>query len=129
MKTRTELVMLQKTMVVVEGVGRTLDPHLDMWRTAEPVVRDWITRNLGPLGRIEDAGRGARSAILALTSLPETIGRVQGVISQLEEAGRSGFTLDTASIRAMGKAQAHGNRWIARALWVIVAVLVWMALY
>ena len=57
MATRTELVMLQKTMVVVEGVARTLDPKLDMWRTSEPVVRDWIERNLGPVGRIEEAGR------------------------------------------------------------------------
>lgn len=61
MATRTELVMLQKTMVVVEGVARTLDPHLDMWGTADPVVRSWITHNLGPIGRLEEAGRGARS--------------------------------------------------------------------
>jgi ubiquinone biosynthesis protein len=124
MKTRTELVMLQKTMVVVEGVGRTLDPHLDMWRTAEPVVRDWITRNLGPIGKIEDAGRSIRSLAFAAATLPETFGRAQAVLSQLEEAGAKGFTLDAASIKAIGEAEAHGNRWIARALWVIVAVLV-----
>ena len=51
MKTRLELVMLQKTMVVVEGVARKLDPHLDMWATAEPVVAGWISENLGPRGR------------------------------------------------------------------------------
>jgi ubiquinone biosynthesis protein len=45
MATRTELVMLQKTMVVVEGVARNLDPKLDMWTTSEPVVREWIERN------------------------------------------------------------------------------------
>ncbi len=56
MKTRTELVLLQKTMVVVEGVARTLDPRLDMWSTAEPVVRSWIEENLGPLGKLHDAG-------------------------------------------------------------------------
>ena len=42
MTTRIELVMLQKTMVVVEGVARKLDPHLNMWATAEPVVGGWI---------------------------------------------------------------------------------------
>ena len=56
MRTRPELLLLQKTMVVVEGVSRSLDPKLDMWSTAEPVVREWIERNLGPAGRIEDAG-------------------------------------------------------------------------
>ena len=61
MATRSELVMLQKTMVVVEGVGRMLDPKLDMWRTAEPVVRDWMERQLGPIGRLEETGRGVRT--------------------------------------------------------------------
>lgn len=125
MKTRTELVMLQKTMVVVEGVGRTLDPHLDMWRTAEPVVRDWIARNLGPLGKMEDAGRGARSAMFALAGLPEALGRVQGVFTRIEEVAHKGFALDAASIKAIGLAGAQGNRWIARALWVIVLLLAW----
>ena len=54
MPTRVELVMLQKTMVVVEGVARKLDPQLNMWSTAEPVVGAWIAENLGPLGRIDD---------------------------------------------------------------------------
>ena len=56
MQTRPELVLLQKTMVVVEGVARRLDPEFDMWTTAEPVVREWIERNLGAAGRLEQAG-------------------------------------------------------------------------
>ena len=59
MRTRPELLLLQKTMVVVEGVARSLDPKLDMWTTAEPVVREWMTRNLGPAGRLEGAAQGA----------------------------------------------------------------------
>ena len=55
MKTRPELLLLQKTMVVVEGVARSLDPKLDMWSVSEPVVREWMERHLGPAGRIEDA--------------------------------------------------------------------------
>ncbi|MEP7030382.1 MAG: 2-polyprenylphenol 6-hydroxylase, partial [Pseudolabrys sp.] len=59
MRTRPELLLLQKTMVVVEGVARTLDPKLDMWAVADPVVREWIERNLGPAGRLEDVAEGA----------------------------------------------------------------------
>jgi ubiquinone biosynthesis protein len=59
MRTRPELLLLQKTMVVVEGVARSLDPKLDMWSTAEPVVREWMTRNLGPAGKLETAAQGA----------------------------------------------------------------------
>src|SRR5262249_48902359 len=47
MRTRPELILLQKTMVVVEGVARGFDPKLDIWKTADPVVREWIERNLG----------------------------------------------------------------------------------
>ena len=59
MTTRLELVLLQKTMVVVEGVARKLDPHLNMWATAEPVVGEWIADNLGPRG--SDRGRRPRA--------------------------------------------------------------------
>ena len=48
METRTELILLQRTMVVVEGVARTLDPNLNMWRASQPVVEDWMKDNLGP---------------------------------------------------------------------------------
>jgi len=44
MKTRPELLLLQKNMVVVEGVARSLDPHFNMWKAAEPVVSEWIVQ-------------------------------------------------------------------------------------
>jgi ubiquinone biosynthesis protein len=54
MQTRPELVLLQKSMVLVEGVARALDPHLDIWTVAEPVVGDWLRKEAGPLGRLEE---------------------------------------------------------------------------
>ena len=76
MQTRPELILLQKTMVVVEGVARMLDPDLDMWQTSEPVVGDWIARNLGPRGQIE-AGLGElRAAAAVLSRLPGLVERL-----------------------------------------------------
>jgi ubiquinone biosynthesis protein len=123
MATRTELVMLQKTMVVVEGVARSLDSYLDMWGTADPVVRDWITDNLGPIGRLEEVGRGARALFGSLATLPETIGRAERVLGQLEDASRQGFALDERSVEAIGRAEARRSRWGNAALWVIAAML------
>jgi ubiquinone biosynthesis protein len=54
MQTRPELVLLQKSMVLVEGVSRALDPDLDIWTVAEPVVGDWLRKEAGPLGRLQD---------------------------------------------------------------------------
>ncbi len=127
MRTRTELVMLQKTMVVVEGVGRSLDPQLDMWSTAEPVVREWIERNLGPVGRIEEAGRGALSLAGIFGTLPELVSRANTVADRLETATRDGFLLDPRSAAAIGRAEAHARRWTHAALWVIAGLLGYIA--
>jgi ubiquinone biosynthesis protein len=76
MTTRIELVMLQKTMVVVEGVARKLDPQLNMWSTAEPVVGAWIAENLGPLGRLEDVNRGLSSLAVFLANAPRHLEKI-----------------------------------------------------
>lgn len=84
MATRTELVLLQKTLVVVEGVSRTLDPSFNMWVVAEPVLRDWIERNLGPVGRIEEAGRDVRALLSIAKALPELVTRSEHVLAAVE---------------------------------------------
>src|SRR5690606_24047189 len=57
MATRTELLLLQRTMVVVEGVTRTLDPQINIWATARPVVETYIRSNLGPRALLRDGLR------------------------------------------------------------------------
>jgi ubiquinone biosynthesis protein len=55
METRTELILLQRTMVVVEGVSRSLNPNsLDIWEAARPEVENYIKNNLGPKALIRD---------------------------------------------------------------------------
>jgi ubiquinone biosynthesis protein len=53
MRLRPELVLLQKTMVTVEGVARTINPRHDIWKAADPVVRRWIMRELSPPARVQ----------------------------------------------------------------------------
>ena len=48
METRTELILLQRTMVVVEGVARSLNPQINIWEVARPIVEGYIKSNLGP---------------------------------------------------------------------------------
>jgi ubiquinone biosynthesis protein len=128
MRTRPELILLQKTMVVVEGVARRLDPQLDMWSTAAPVVRDWIERNLGPLGKIGDLGSAGRDTVKALTGLPSMLARAETISARLETAAREGFLLAPESVEAIGRAEARRARWGNLALWVIAATVVWLAL-
>ena len=128
MHTRTELVMLQKTMVVVEGVARKLDPHLDMWSTADPVVRSWIEENLGPIGKLSDVGRVASKFGRAALALPEMLDRAERLTQRLEDATKHGFALSPASVDAIGRAEARRARWGNAALWVIAALLGWLVL-
>jgi ubiquinone biosynthesis protein len=60
METRTELILLQRTMVVVEGVTRTLDPLANIFEAARPVVEDYIRDALGPVALARDLGETAR---------------------------------------------------------------------
>ena len=54
METRTELILLQRTMVVVEGVARSLDPHINIWSVARPTVERYIAENIGPKAMVRD---------------------------------------------------------------------------
>ena len=59
MATRTELILLQRTMVVVEGVARSLDPKINIWEVSQPVVESYIKENIGPKALARDLGRTA----------------------------------------------------------------------
>jgi len=60
METRTELILLQRTMVVVEGVARSLDPHMNIWEVARPVVEAYIRKSIGPQAVARDLAQTAR---------------------------------------------------------------------
>jgi ubiquinone biosynthesis protein len=73
METRTELLLLQRTMVVVEGVSRSLDPNLNMWETTRPVVEKYIAENLGPKAFVNDIGKILRISSKIGPHLPNII--------------------------------------------------------
>jgi ubiquinone biosynthesis protein len=131
MRTRPELLLLQKTMVVVEGVARSLDPKLDMWTVAEPVVREWIERHLGVAGTLEGAAGGAAEVGRFLGGVPALLGRGAMLVEQLDAITRDGLVLAPETVAAIGRAEARRNRWTATALWaiaVLLALVVWRLL-
>jgi len=123
MRTRPELLLLQKTMVVVEGVARSLDPQLDMWTVAEPVVREWMERHLGPAGRLEHAAEGAMEVGRFLSDVPELLARGATLVERLDAMTENGLVLDPATVADIGRAEARHGRFSALALWVIAALL------
>jgi ubiquinone biosynthesis protein len=128
MKTRTELVLLQKTMVVTEGVARSLDPRLDVWTTAEPVAGEWIAQNLGPIGKLQDAGRAASTLARFAAHLPSVLARGKTILDQLEGMAENGVGLSEQAVAEIGKAEARGARLGHIALWLLVAIGIVMLL-
>ena len=126
MRMRPELLLLQKTMVVVEGVARTLDPKLDMWSVSEPVVREWIERNLGPVGKLEDVAEGAGEIGRFVAQVPALLSRAATLIDQLDDITRDGLVLSPDTLEAIGRAEQRRNRWTAAGVWMIVLVLIWL---
>ena len=57
MEARTELILLQRTMVVVEGVARSLDPHMNIWQVSQPIVENYIKESIGPKALMKDLGK------------------------------------------------------------------------
>jgi len=126
MRTRPELLLLQKTMVVVEGVARSLDPRLDIWKTAEPVVGEWVERHLGPAGRLEGAAEGAGEFGRFLSMTPSLLMRSAELMEQFDAMTRNGLVLSPETVREIGATEAQRSRGLAFALWVIAALLAWL---
>ena len=104
MRTRTELILLQRTMVVVEGVSRSLYPQINIWEVARPVVEGYIKENIGPKALARDMRKTAM--VLArfgprLPQLAET-----ALIRQADEPGyraeRRSTLRERAALVALG---------------------------
>jgi ubiquinone biosynthesis protein len=127
MQTRPELVLLQKTMVVVEGVARTLDPAFNMWKTAEPVVGHWIAGNLGPQGLLIDARDGLGALMSLVRQAPDLAARTERLSRQIDAMAENGLRFDAETAKAIGKAEARHTRSGRMALWVIALTLLFLA--
>ncbi len=84
METQPQLLLLQKTMLVAEGVSRKLDPEVNMWLLAQPLIEDWMRENRGPQARLRDA---AETALTQLERLPVLLDRFDVASKMIEEGG------------------------------------------
>ena len=118
METRPELILLQKTMVVVEGVARHLDPTVNIWTAAEPVVKEWLEKELGLEGRFAEARSGAGEIGEFLSALPHLLTQAERAASAFAAMGETGLRLDEETVRRLAAAQASQTRSGRIALWI-----------
>jgi ubiquinone biosynthesis protein len=116
-----QLVLLQKTLLNVEGLGRQLDPELDLWTTAKPFLERWMEDQIGPTALQRRLVSEAPYIVAALPELPRLVH--QWLLAR-PPAGDD-------AVRELAAAQRARNRWlalIAVLLVAAVAVLVWQPL-
>ena len=68
-----QLVLLQKTLLNIEGLGRQLDPELDLWSTAKPFLESWMHQQVGWRGLVERVQREAPRYAQLLPELPRLV--------------------------------------------------------
>lgn len=87
MPVQPQLVLLQKNMLMAEGVSRRLDPNLNIWLLAEPLIAEWVRRNRGPQARALQTAEEVRQTLLRL---PHLARQADLVLDRLAEASREG---------------------------------------
>ena len=115
MEIQPHLLLLQKTMVVAEGVGRSLNPDVNMWELARPLIEDWMRENRGPEARLKHA---ARDLAVFAERLPTALGQAERI---LEEVSEGGIRLHPDTVQALAETQA---RLQARRRWLIWPLVV-----
>jgi ubiquinone biosynthesis protein len=100
-----------------------------MWKTAEPVVRKWIERKLGPIGKIEQVAGSAASLGRAALQLPEMLNEAQRATRMLSDMARGGgIRLDQVTTAEIARQQMKSRSWQTAALYAGTAALVVIAL-
>ncbi len=114
MQTQPQLLLLQKTMLVAEGVGRGLCPGLNMWELARPLVESWMRSGDGAEARLREVADGLLDA---LERFPQVLKELER--SAADAAGRR--QEDSAPVEPAADRTAPGREWPG---WVVAAVLV-----
>jgi len=122
MEMQPQLVWLQKTMVVVEGVARDLDPDHNIWESSRPVVERWMRETLSPETRLREAAEGLGDFGRTLQTIVREAGHAAANLAQ------SGVRLHPDSAMMIADEEVRRTRHIRIAIWIGALALVVIAL-
>ena len=122
MQTQPQLLMLQKSMLVAEGVGRTLDPRINMWELARPLIESWMMQNLGPQARVKET---VTNAVATLERLPRMLAETEKAYASMMSGGLRLHPDTVAAMRGEGRRKGLPG-WLP---WALVAVLAGLYLF
>ena len=127
MEIQPQLVLLQKTLLYVEGVGRQLYPQLDLWETAKPFMERWMRERVGPLAAMRRFAERAPDVFEQLPRLPELIADTGRTLRRLE-SGLKEQRMHTRKLEdafARSHRRRRGQRAVGALLAGVAVVLLW----
>lgn len=107
-----QLVLLQKTLLNIEGLGRELDPELDLWSTAKPFLERWMEEQVGPRGLLKRLAREAPRFARWMPELPRLMHEALAAAPRRGDGERK-------LLRALLEEQRRTNRLLHGALWAV----------
>jgi ubiquinone biosynthesis protein len=124
MQVQPQLILLQKTLFNIEGLGRQLYPELDLWKTAQPVLREWMKERTSPRTIFREIRAHWPDALLTLRQIPQI---VQSSIREAAGGTAPAVDRELAQLRAeMRTAALRRDLWLAAGvLWL--SGLIWLA--
>jgi ubiquinone biosynthesis protein len=122
-----QLILLQKTLINVEGLGRELYPDLDVWSTAGPVLRQWMRERVGPRAMLHNLRHQWPEMLELMNDLPAV---VKDAVRQ-SRSGRAGVRLDESVTRSLAHILDHSARRreaVTIGCAILLGGLIWLAL-
>ena len=99
MQTQIQLLLLQKTMVVVEGVARKLDPETNIWHTSKPVLESWLQEIKDPINKTSEIFNEASEVIKRLPELPKIMDKANDVMTLIAQGKFNPNTLAYSGLK------------------------------
>ena len=122
METQPQLLLLQKTMVQVEGLGRRLDPEVNIWALARPLIEAWMRENRGPEARLQQRFEALAQVIDGVPRLMRNLETLVG------DWSREGVIMHAETLAAQAAKRARHLAILLIPVWAITASLIAIAL-
>ena len=120
-----QLVLLQKTLLNVEGLGRQLDPELDLWYTAKPFLENWMHQQIGWAGFVERLKKEAPRYVQLLPELPRLLHRTLQPRVAAEQRAFEALLIEQRRTNRLLRALIYGTAGLLLGLLAALAVMRW----
>ena len=124
MQTQPQLLLLQKTMVVVEGVARKLNPETNIWEISKPILENWLKETKDPLNKISDTFDNATEVIKKLPEFPQIMEKANQALTLIAEGKITPNSSSYYSLKQeKSKIKSYRNNFIIAFLLLVIFIL------